>query len=66
MERTGMSVFLMLCTLNFIILETDDEIQNTIQTSPRVHSEAVRKAIFTPDTTSSSNLVMLIGITQEN
>ena len=38
MERTGMSVFLMLCTLNFINIETDDENQ-------KYYSELLRESI---------------------
>ena len=38
MERTGMSVFLMLCTLDFINIETDDENQ-------KYYSELLRESI---------------------
>lgn len=67
MERTGMSVFLMLCTLNFINIETDDENQKYYSELLRESiQKAVRKGDFYTRYNIQQYLVMLIGITQEN
>lgn len=67
MERTGMSVFLMLCTLDFINIETDDENQKYYSEILRESiQKAVRKGDFYTRYNIQQYLVMLIGITQEN
>ena len=67
MERTGMSVFLMLCTLDFINIETDDENQKYYSELLRESiQKAVRKGDFYTRYNIQQYLVMLIGITQEN
>lgn len=67
MERTGMSVFLMLCTLDFINIETDDENQKYYSELLRESIQhAVRKGDFYTRYNIQQYLVMLIGITQEN
>lgn len=67
MERTGMSIFLMLCTLNFINIETDDENQKYYSELLRESiQKAVRKGDFYTRYNIQQYLVMLIGITQEN
>ena len=67
MERTGMSVFLMLCTLDFANIDADDENQkyysNVLHESIQ---NAVRKGDFYTRYNIRQYLVMLIGITQEN
>ena len=67
MERTGMSVFLMLCTLDFINIEADDENQKYYSELLRESIQhAVRKGDFYTRYNIQQYLVMLIGITQEN
>lgn len=67
MERTGMSVFLMLCTLDFINIETDNENQKYYSELLRESiQKAVRKGDFYTRYNIQQYLVMLIGITQEN
>lgn len=67
MERTGMSVFLMLCTLDFINIETDDENQKYYSELLRESiQKAVRKGDFYTRYNIQQYIVMLIGITQEN
>ena len=62
MERTGMSVFLMLCTLNFINIETDDENQKYYSELLRESiKKAVRKGDFYTRYNIQQYLVMLIG-----
>ena len=67
MERTGMSVFLMLCTLDFANIDADDESQkyysNVLHESIQ---NAVRKGDFYTRYNIRQYLVMLIGISQEN
>ena len=67
MERTGMSVFLMLCTLDFANIDADDENQkyysNVLHESIQ---NAVRKGDFYTRYNIRQYLVMLIGISQEN
>lgn len=66
MERTGMSVFLMLCTLNFINIETDDENQKYYSELLRESiQKAVRKGDFYTRYNIQQYLVMLIGITKD-
>ena len=66
MERTGMSVFLMLCTLNFINIETDDENQKYYSELLRESiQKAVRKGDFYTRYNIQQYLVMLIGITRK-
>ena len=60
MERTGMSVFLMLCTLNFINIETDDENQKYYSELLRESiQKAVRKGDFYTRYNIQQYLVML-------
>lgn len=67
MERTGMSVFLMLCTLDFINIEADGENQKYYSELLRESiQKAVRKGDFYTRYNIQQYLVMLIGITQEN
>lgn len=67
MERTGMSVFLMLCTLDFTNIEADDENQKYYSELLRESiQKAVRKGDFYTRYNIQQYLVMLIGITQEN
>ena len=67
MELTGMSVFLMLCTLDFINIEADDENQKYYSELLRESIQhAVRKGDFYTRYNIQQYLVMLIGITQEN
>ena len=67
MERTGISVFLMLCTLDFANIDADDENQkyysNVLHESIQ---NAVRKGDFYTRYNIRQYLVMLIGISQEN
>ena len=67
MERTGISVFLMLCTLDFANIDADDESQkyysNVLHESIQ---NAVRKGDFYTRYNIRQYLVMLIGISQEN
>lgn len=66
-DELGLSVFLMLCTLNFINIETDDENQKYYSELLRESiQKAVRKGDFYTRYNIQQYLVMLIGITQEN
>lgn len=62
-----MSVFLMLCTLDFTNIEADDENQKYYSELLRESiQKAVRKGDFYTRYNIQQYLVMLIGITQEN
>ena len=66
-DGTNRHVRMMLCTLNFINIETDDENQKYYSELLRESiQKAVRKGDFYTRYNIQQYLVMLIGITQEN